>query len=105
MGSMGANHILRTNATMARDRKGTLNKFSVAYSLAIEMAIAVIVPILIGRWLDGKTGMGPWFTLGGLVLGGAAAIRSAYRALIELQDDKNSSAQHPPEDSNDRENQ
>ena len=101
MGSMGANHIQGTNATMNRDRKGAWNKFSVAYSLAVEMAIAVIVPILIGRWLDGKTGMGPWFTLGGLVLGGAAAIRSAYRALVELQ--KDNDAQQPPEDSNDRE--
>ena len=75
-----------TSATMDRDRKKVLNKFSVAYSLAIEMAIAVIVPILIGRWLDARTGKDPWFTVGGLILGGAAAIRSAYRALMSLQE-------------------
>jgi F0F1-type ATP synthase assembly protein I len=88
---------------MTRDRKGFVDKFGVAYTLAIEMAVAVIAPILIGRWLDGKTGMGPWFTLGGVVLGGAAAIRSAYRTMIELQKDQRREAQQPPEDSNNRE--
>lgn len=74
---------------MSRDRKKSIDKFGIAYSLAIEMAVAVIVPILIGRWLDAKTGKDPWFTLGGVILGGAAALRSAYRALTELQKDRN----------------
>jgi F0F1-type ATP synthase assembly protein I len=68
---------------MSRNREKTLRKFGRFYSLAFEMAIAVIVPILIGRWLDGKTGKEPWFTIGGMILGGAAAIRSAYRAMTE----------------------
>jgi F0F1-type ATP synthase assembly protein I len=85
MGNTIVNPTVGANATMSRDRKRVYEKFGIAYSLAIEMAIAVIVPILIGRWLDGRTGKGPWFTIGGLILGGAAAMRSAYRALIELQ--------------------
>jgi len=73
---------------MTRDRNKFVDKFGVAYTLAIEMAVAVIVPVLIGRWLDGKTGKDPWFTIGGMVLGGAAAMRSAYRALTSLQKDR-----------------
>jgi F0F1-type ATP synthase assembly protein I len=86
---------------MNRDRKRVLEKFGVAYSLAIEMAIAVIVPILIGRWLDAKTGKSPWFTVGGLILGGAAAIRSAYRAMKELQK-RNGGGSESRQDSEDR---
>jgi len=103
MGSIGANHIRGTNATMGRNRNRNLNKFSVAYSLAVEMAIAVLLPTLVGWWLDKKTGRTPWFTLGGVILGGAAAIRSAYKALVQLQKDQEQERQQPPEDSNDRE--
>jgi F0F1-type ATP synthase assembly protein I len=73
---------------MNRDRDKFVDKFGVAYTLAIEMAVAVIVPVLIGRWLDGKTGKDPWFTIGGMILGGAAAMRSAYRALTRMQKDR-----------------
>jgi F0F1-type ATP synthase assembly protein I len=45
----------------------------------------VIAPVLLGRWLDSHTGKDPWFTLGGFVLGGAAAFRSALRAASELR--------------------
>jgi F0F1-type ATP synthase assembly protein I len=65
-------------------RKKAMESFSRYYSLAFEMAIAVVVPILIGRWLDGKTGKDPWFTLGGMVLGGAAAFRSVHRTVTEV---------------------
>lgn len=64
-------------------RKRELRSYSALYALAFEMAVAVIVPILIGRWLDARTGKEPWFTIIGMVLGGAAAVRSAYRTLSE----------------------
>lgn len=69
--------------TSRRGRKKAMESFSRYYSLAFEIAIAVIVPILIGRWLDGKTGKEPWFTLGGMILGGVAAFRSVHRVVSE----------------------
>lgn len=102
MGGRTADHILGTGATMNRNRKKFSDKFGVAYSLAVEMAVAVIVPILIGRWLDGKTGKGPWFTIGGVILGGAAAMRSAYRALMEMQEEQDREKNQSRKDSGDK---
>ena len=53
--------------------------FSRSHTLAVEIAVAVIAPTLAGRWLDSKTGKDPWFTIAGLVLGGAAVVRSVQR--------------------------
>jgi len=69
--------------TSRSGRKIALENFSRYYSLAFEMAVAVIAPLLLGWWLDGKTGKGPWFTLGGMILGGAAAFRSVHRVVTE----------------------
>jgi F0F1-type ATP synthase assembly protein I len=84
---------------MSRGRNKALEKFGRFYSLAFEIAIAVIVPILIGRWLDARTGKEPWFTIIGMLLGGAAAMRSAHRVLTESikgsEDGEDSSADGP----------
>ncbi len=64
-------------------RSGAMENFSRYHALAIEMAVAVVAPVLAGRWLDTKTGKDPWFTIAGVVLGGAAAMRSAQRAIGE----------------------
>ncbi|GAB4334863.1 MAG: hypothetical protein Kow0099_07150 [Candidatus Abyssubacteria bacterium] len=68
---------------MRRERNKNLESFGRFYTLAIEMAVAVLLPMLAGLWLDKKTGKSPWFTLAGTILGGAAAIRSAHRTLSE----------------------
>ncbi len=90
-------------------RTKQVGSFSKFYSLAVEMAIAVIVPILIGRWLDARTGKEPWFTIIGMILGGAAAIRSAYRTLSETLEsakkDEGSPEESPGEDSETEESQ
>ena len=70
--------------------------FSRSHTLAVEIAVAVIAPTLAGRWLDSKTGKDPWFTIAGLVLGGAAAIRSAQRFYHESQQ-MNESGEEPSE--------
>ena len=67
-------------------RKAALQSFSRGYSLAVEIAVAVIAPTLFGWWLDGKTGKAPWFTIGGMILGGAAAARSVQRFYRESQE-------------------
>lgn len=81
--NMPVNRTGEHKETSRRGRKKAMESFSRYYSLAFEIAIAVIVPILIGRWLDGKTGKDPWFTLGGMLLGGAAAFRSVHRVVSE----------------------
>jgi F0F1-type ATP synthase assembly protein I len=92
-------HAIGTSVTNNRSRSNFSRKFGLAYSLAFEMAIAVIVPVLVGSWLDSHTGKGPWFTIGGAVLGGAAAMRSAYRTLMELQKKSDNDKKHPDENS------
>lgn len=44
-------------------------------------ATAIILGVLIGHWVDGKTGLEPVFTLIGIVLGLAAAAVGGYRML------------------------
>jgi F0F1-type ATP synthase assembly protein I len=72
---------------MTRTQPKAMEAFGRALTLGIEMTIAVLLPVFIGQWLDKKTGNDPWFTIGGMILGGAAAIRSAYRALTESLSD------------------
>lgn len=42
-------------------------------------ATAIIVGVVVGRWVDGKTGLEPTFTLVGIVLGLAVALLGGYR--------------------------
>lgn len=98
----------RSEGSERKKRRGpnrTVQGFSRYYSLAFEMAIAVIAPTLLGRWLDTRTGKEPWFTIGGVILGGAAAVRSAQRAyaesMRELKRDKNSSSEADQEEETD----
>ena len=80
--------------------KKSVQGFSRAHTLAVEIAVAVIAPTLAGWWLDTKTGQEPWFMIAGLVLGGAAAFRSAQKTYHELQrdnkgDGKNAETEQP----------
>ena len=80
---MPASRTKEEKETSRSGRKIAMESFSRYYSLAFEIAIAVVAPLLLGHWLDGKTGKGPWFTLGGMILGGAAAFRSVNRVVTE----------------------
>ncbi len=73
--------------------------FSRAHTLAVEIAVAVIAPTLAGWWLDSKTGKDPWFTIAGLVLGGAAATRSVQRFYGESRQINESGDQSPEAES------
>lgn len=44
-------------------------------------ATAIILGVLIGHWVDGKTGLEPVFTLIGIALGLAVAAVGGYRML------------------------
>jgi F0F1-type ATP synthase assembly protein I len=55
-----------------------------ASSIGIELAVAVILPTLVGRWLDAKAGTGPWLMILLLVLGFAAGMRGVMRAVKKM---------------------
>lgn len=46
-------------------------------------ATCVVLGVLGGRWLDGRTGTDPLFTLIGTMIGLAAALVGGYRMLTE----------------------
>ena len=48
-------------------------------SLGIEMGLAIVFGILVGRWLDGKFGTTPWLLLLCLGFGIAAAFNAILR--------------------------
>lgn len=55
-----------------------------ASSIGIELAVSVILPTLVGRWLDAKAGTGPWLMILLLVLGFAAGMRGVMRAVTRM---------------------
>lgn len=50
-----------------------------ASSVGLELAIAVLLGIFIGRWADGRLGTTPWFMIVGLILGFTAGMRGVFR--------------------------
>lgn len=57
-----------------------------ASSIGIEIAIAVCVPTLVGRWADGQwPGMAPFGIIFGLVVGCGGAVRAVQRALKDYK--------------------
>jgi F0F1-type ATP synthase assembly protein I len=68
-----------------RGRNKPMREFSRYHAFAVEIAVAILAPTLVGWWLDSKTGKAPWFLIVGLVLGTGAAIRSVQRVYGESQ--------------------
>lgn len=57
-----------------------------ASSIGIEIAIAVCVPTLLGRWADQEwPGIAPWGIVFGLVVGCGGAVRSVQRTLADYR--------------------
>jgi len=84
-----------------RGRNKPMQEFSRYHAFAVEIAVAVIAPTLVGRWLDSKTGKDPWFMIAGLILGAAAAVRSVQRVYGEskrnLENTENPSSEESSE--------
>ena len=58
-----------------------------ASSVGLEMAIAVIIGLAFGTWLDGKLGTTPWMLIVFLVLGFAAGMKGVHRYLRQADAD------------------
>ncbi len=54
-------------------------------SVGIEMAVAMVLGLLFGRWLDSKFESEPWFTFVFLGVGILAAFRGLWRTTTEIQ--------------------
>ncbi len=51
----------------------------------LQFALAIVLFILLGHWVDGKVGTSPLFLLAGVFLGGGGAFYSMYRRLTAAQ--------------------
>jgi len=50
-----------------------------ASSVGIELAVAVLLGMFGGRWLDGRIGTTPWMMILGLCFGFTAGLRAIFR--------------------------
>lgn len=60
-----------------------------ASSAGIELSIAVVGGVLVGRWLDGRYGWDPWGTLGGVIFGSFVGFRSLWQLAKSTADEEN----------------
>ncbi len=51
-------------------------------SAGFEVIAPVVLLMLAGRWLDGRLASGPWFLLGGALLGIAVGLYSLLRRFM-----------------------
>jgi F0F1-type ATP synthase assembly protein I len=71
-----------------------LRGYGKAYEIiaaSMQLAVAVILMLFLGMWIDGKLGTAPWMMLAGLAVGFAAGFYSFMRAVRKLADDNGGS--------------
>src|SRR5660398_175374 len=68
--------------TDQQDRKTFFRELGKYSALGVEMALAVVIGMGIGYYLDRWLGTGPWLTVVWIGLGFAAGVRSLYRAAV-----------------------
>lgn len=54
-------------------------------SLGLEIALSIVLPLLLGSWLDKRWETGPWMSVVGFVLGLATAARTVVRAMRAMK--------------------
>lgn len=50
--------------------------------LGVQFALAILICLYAGKWLDGKLGTAPWLLVAGVVVGASAGFYSMYRTLM-----------------------
>ena len=53
--------------------------------VGIQFAVAIVVFLFAGQWLDGRLGTGGLFTIAGVFVGGGAAFYNMYRKITAAQ--------------------
>lgn len=68
--------------TDKQDRRELFRELGKYSALGLELAIAVILGLAIGYYLDKWLGTGPWMTVIWMAIGFAAGLRSLFRAAL-----------------------
>ncbi len=71
------------------------SKYAELMGVGIEIAASMVLPLLLGVWLDGRYGTTPWGVLGGVFLGMAATALKLYKITVLTSRKK---GQTPPKD-------
>lgn len=58
-----------------------LTTLGVYGAIGFQLAIAVVVGVMLGRWLDARWGTTPWLTIAGMLLGSGAGFWNLIRLL------------------------
>lgn len=59
-------------------------------AIGFQLAIAVVVGVMAGRWLDARWGTTPWMTIAGMLLGSGAGFWNLIRLLKWKDKDRDS---------------
>jgi F0F1-type ATP synthase assembly protein I len=51
--------------------------------VGLQFAIAIVLFLYVGRWVDQKLGTGPWGLIVGVFVGGSASFYSMYHRLMK----------------------
>lgn len=74
-------------AAIDPDAKKTLKSLGSTSALGLEIAIAIAIGFLGGRWLDGKLHTTPWLTWIGFAAGIGAGVKAVVRVVREYKRD------------------
>ena len=67
---------------MQKGNKELLNGINTAATIGFYMMSAVVVGILLGRFIDGYLDSGPWATVIGIVLGMITGMWAIYKTVV-----------------------
>jgi ATP synthase protein I len=70
---------------MKRETLRLLREYAYYSSLGLQVALAIVIGLFLGYYLDGKFGTSPWLTLIGLGLGIAAGYRNLGLAIKKVR--------------------
>ena len=70
---------------MKKETKKLFRELWYYSSLSFSIALAIVIGLGIGYWLDGRYNTSPWFTLIFLGLGVIAGFRNIYLAMKKSQ--------------------
>ncbi|NUP13987.1 MAG: AtpZ/AtpI family protein [Polyangiaceae bacterium] len=54
-------------------------------TLGMEIVLSILLGLFAGRWIDGRYGTDPWFTMGGFAFGIALSVHATMRALRSMR--------------------
>lgn len=74
----------RDRPAFGRERSGLASATTLA-GAGIEFAVAIVVFLYIGKWLDGRFGTSPILMIVGVFIGAAGGFYGLYRSLMARQ--------------------